>query len=973
MLSLSQGALVMSKATENKVTIYIDDKPYEVSTDNNLLAGVLSQNLNLPYFCWHPSMGSVAACRQCAVTQYQDENDERGRLVMACTTPVTDGMRIGLGDKSSSKFREQVITAMMTNHPHDCPVCAEGGECHLQDMTVMTGHSVRTYKGQKRTYQNQHLGEFVGHEMNRCITCYRCVRFYKDYAGGEDFGVYGSRNKVYFGRQSNGQLESEFSGNLVEVCPTGVFTNKLFSAHFTRKWDLQSAPSICSHCSVGCNTSVGERYGSVRRVVNRFNDDINGYFLCDVGRFGIGFVNNLSRIRTAKGIAQQSPLGLSELDVAKALVHYRHKKFAAIGSSRASLEANAYLQSLVGLDKFSVGLAKNDLALAKIQSNILTKFDAPSIKQIEASDFVLIVAEDITQTSPRIALAVRQALKNVAIKKADLLGIPSWQDSAVRTIGGEDKTPMYALQSTPTKLDKESKYSDLLSPQTILLSLDFILARVAEQSTKDFDLTEDQISLLEQLTNEMLAAKSPLIVSGWSHQNALILSKVEAIASALKARNEQSDFQLCVLAPSANSVGVMSLMNEDTPSVEALISLSKNNDIDGIIVLENTLEWLSESELSVLKDNVEVLIALDHSENQTTEIADIVLPAATVTEGDGHFVNYQGYIQRFYQVHVVDSPIRESWHWINSLAQSLFNSSHKLTTFTALTRYLGEAIDGWLIKADSDSFSPETASGIPRQTHRNSGRTSQSANITVHEGKSLTSCQQVNENEPQFNFSMEGHDGSQCQDVPFSWAPGWNSNQSINQGSLHQSDKTYEKVSFAHCESQSLADDATQQSEGLLFVRQPRCFNEDWQARLNPEFGLMKNESHICVASKTLDLLDVEQSEYLKITLSDENDTAEISHWVAKLVVDDELPNNLSYGQLANNLCGKTGISIQLSIASEEEVKEFKHQETEQQKHYRNQQAQMLSQLKERDQFIPIRMSNDAFYEASKGQGGGNG
>ena len=105
-------------------------------------------------------MGSVGACRQCAVTQYQDENDTRGRLVMACTTPVTDGMRISLNDAQSEKFREQVISAMMTNHPHDCPVCAEGGECHLQDMTVMAGHSVRQYKGEKRTFTNQHLGEF---------------------------------------------------------------------------------------------------------------------------------------------------------------------------------------------------------------------------------------------------------------------------------------------------------------------------------------------------------------------------------------------------------------------------------------------------------------------------------------------------------------------------------------------------------------------------------------------------------------------------------------------------------------------------------------------------------------------------------------------------------------------------------------------------------------------------------------------
>ena len=133
-------------------TIYIDNIPYEVKPGKNLLEACLTLGFNLPYFCWHPAMGSVGACRQCAVKVFKDEEDTRGRLVMSC----------------------------MTNHPHDCAVCDEGGSCHLQDMTVMTGHNYRRYQFKKRTYRNQYLGPFLNHEMNRCIQCYRCVRFYKD-------------------------------------------------------------------------------------------------------------------------------------------------------------------------------------------------------------------------------------------------------------------------------------------------------------------------------------------------------------------------------------------------------------------------------------------------------------------------------------------------------------------------------------------------------------------------------------------------------------------------------------------------------------------------------------------------------------------------------------------------------------------------------------------------------------------------
>ena len=171
----------------------------------------------------------------CAVKQFRDENDTRGRIVMSCMTLASDGVRISIEDPDVIKFRKSVIEWLMANHPHDCPVCDEGGECHLQDMTVLAGHTYRRNRFKKRTYRNQDLGPFIRHEMNRCIQCYRCVRFYLDYAGGRDMDVFGWHNHVYFGKNKDGILKNEFSGNLVEICPTGVFTDKTFYKHFTRK------------------------------------------------------------------------------------------------------------------------------------------------------------------------------------------------------------------------------------------------------------------------------------------------------------------------------------------------------------------------------------------------------------------------------------------------------------------------------------------------------------------------------------------------------------------------------------------------------------------------------------------------------------------------------------------------------------------------------------------------------------------
>ncbi|HHJ53196.1 MAG TPA: 2Fe-2S iron-sulfur cluster binding domain-containing protein, partial [Caldithrix abyssi] len=137
------------------VKINIDGKDYEVEPKDNLLQTLLSLKIDVPYFCWHPAMGSVGSCRQCAVKKYADEKDTKGRIVMSCMEPVVDGMRISVDDPEVKQFRANLIELTMTDHPHDCPVCDEGGECHLQDVTLMSGHNYRRYEYNKRTHKNQ--------------------------------------------------------------------------------------------------------------------------------------------------------------------------------------------------------------------------------------------------------------------------------------------------------------------------------------------------------------------------------------------------------------------------------------------------------------------------------------------------------------------------------------------------------------------------------------------------------------------------------------------------------------------------------------------------------------------------------------------------------------------------------------------------------------------------------------------------
>ncbi|NTV43036.1 MAG: 2Fe-2S iron-sulfur cluster binding domain-containing protein, partial [Syntrophobacteraceae bacterium] len=276
--------------------LIIDDMPIEVPAGTKVIDAAEALGIMIPRFCYHEGLGSVGACRMCAVKCLQ--GPFKG-VQMSCMIEAQDGMVVSTTDEEAVAFRRQVIEWLMLNHPHDCPVCDEGGQCLLQDETISGGHGLRRFQGKKRTYHDQYLGELIAHEMNRCIHCYRCSRFYQDYAGYRDLGPLQIASRVYFGRFRDGSLESPFSGNLVDICPTGVYTDK--PARFkARRWDLQRTPSVCIHCSLGCNTVANARYREVIRVEARFNEKVNGYFICDRGRFGFPYTNADERPRAAR-------------------------------------------------------------------------------------------------------------------------------------------------------------------------------------------------------------------------------------------------------------------------------------------------------------------------------------------------------------------------------------------------------------------------------------------------------------------------------------------------------------------------------------------------------------------------------------------------------------------------------------------------------------------------------------------------
>lgn len=761
-------------------TIHVDGKALEVDGADNLLQACLSLGLDIPYFCWHPALGSVGACRQCAVKQYTDENDTRGRIVMSCMTPATDNTWISIDDDESKAFRASVVEWLMTNHPHDCPVCEEGGHCHLQDMTVMTGHNERRYRFTKRTHQNQELGPFIAHEMNRCIACYRCVRFYKDYAGGTDLGVYGAHDNVYFGRVEDGTLESEFSGNLTEVCPTGVFTDKTHSERYNRKWDMQFAPSICHGCSSGCNISPGERYGELRRIENRYNGSVNHYFLCDRGRFGYGYVNRKDRPRQPLLAEGNRKLSLDEaLDKAADLL--RGRNIVGIGSPRASLESNYALLELVGAKHFYSGIEAGELARIRLVLQVLkdSPLPIPSLREVEDHDAVFVLGEDLTQTAARMALALRQSVKGKAEAMAEAMRVQPWLDAAVKNIGQHELNPLFIASLTDTKLDDVAEECVHAAPED-LARIGFAVAHAIDPSAPAVaGLDAEAVELAQRIADALVAAQRPLIVSGTSLGSNALIEAAANIAKALKARDKAGSLSLIV--PEANSLGLAMLGGD---SVDDALQAIIDGHADALVVLENDLYTrVDAAKVDAALAAAKVIIVADHQHTRTLERAHLVLPAASFAEGDGTLVSQEGRAQRFFQVFdpvYLDASIliHEGWRWLHALRSTLLNKPVDWTQLDHVTAAVANSAPQLARIVDAAPSASFRIKGLKlaREPLRYSGRTAMRANISVHEPRTSQ------DTDTAFSFSMEGYSGSvePRQQVPFAWSPGWNSPQAWN-------------------------------------------------------------------------------------------------------------------------------------------------------------------------------------------------
>jgi len=605
-------------------TLTIDNLSVTVPEGSNVLDAAIELGIVVPHFCYHKALGAIGSCRLCAMTFV--EGPVKG-VQMGCMVQAADDMVVTTGDAESMDQRSNVIEWLMSNHPHDCPVCDEGGECQLQDMTIAGGHAIRRYDGPKRTYLNQDLGPFVVQEMNRCIQCYRCSRTYQEYCGGDDYGVLGSRNRVSYGRFQSGRLESPFSGNIIDLCPTGVLTDKTF--RFTsRHYDLQEAPSVCPHCSVGCAVVPGGRFRELQRIVAGNNPEVNDCFICDRGRFGHAYANHPDRPRTptiqGREVSWDEALQALEELVFEMTARHGDGSVALLGSSRASLEANALLVEWGRKRNLPVVLEAHTRRDRAARQAVQGLAHSASLEDVRNSDLLVMVGCDPLAEAPVLGLAMRQAARK--------------------------GTRVICIDPRPVKLPCRLE-------NLPLAARDLDLALEVLGGKQHAKLGDAALEFLATVREALETAERPVLIGGAHLLGYDGIERLQALA--LHSSSGEKHCLSYSVFNGPNSIGA-ALLAETDDDFEKLLESMEAGTIRTLICLASDplSDTADPGRTAVALAHLEKLVVIDSLPTVTTRRADILLPSRVVTESDGIFVNAEGRMQAFARVLDPGEPLR---------------------------------------------------------------------------------------------------------------------------------------------------------------------------------------------------------------------------------------------------------------------------------------------------------------------------
>ncbi len=392
--------------TVNTVTIEVDNQAIEVPAGSMIIEATDKHGIRVPRFCYHKKLSVAANCRMCMV-----DVEKAPKPLPACATPVMDGMKVYTQSKRATSAQKNVMEFLLINHPLDCPICDQGGECELQDVSMGYGRDVSRYHDSKRVVKDENLGSLLATDMTRCILCTRCVRFLEEIAGTDELGGMGRGDRTNIGTFVGRSVDSEMSGNVIDVCPVGALTNKPFR-YKARAWELMASAAVSMHDAIGSNLYYHARRGRILRTVPRDNEAINECWIPDRDRYGIHGLNAADRVLSPevkengqwRAIDWQAALGL----LCERIKSTAGQDIAVHASGHASTEEYHLLNKLfshTGCTRFEHRNRQTDLAHNAGREN---RCDV-TLDEVAQARHIVLIGSHVRHEQPILNHRIRQA------------------------------------------------------------------------------------------------------------------------------------------------------------------------------------------------------------------------------------------------------------------------------------------------------------------------------------------------------------------------------------------------------------------------------------------------------------------------------------------------------------------------------------------------------------------------------------
>jgi NADH-quinone oxidoreductase subunit G len=630
------------------VEIELDGKKVEVLEGSMVMHAAEKSGTYIPHFCYHKKLSIAANCRMCLV-----DVEKAPKPMPACATPVTQGMVVRTKTDKAIKAQESVMEFLLINHPLDCPICDQGGECQLQDLAVGYGGSKSRYEEEKRVVFHKDVGPLISmQEMSRCIHCTRCVRFGQEVAGVMELGMSHRGEHAEIETFVGQSVDSELSGNMIDICPVGALTSKPFR-YSARTWELSRRKSIAPHDSSGANLVVQVKNNEVLRVVPLENEDVNECWIADRDRFSYEALNSADRLRAPmikqggewKEVDWQTALEYVANGLNQISKDHGAKSIGALVSPHSTLEelhlASTLVRSL-GSDNIDYRLRNAEFTKAEG-----VRYLGTSIASLSQLQRVLVVGSNLRKDHPLFAQRIRQAQRNGA------------QVNAITSIALFSAADAWAMPVANADVQDASAWAQSLANVAAAIAAEKgVAAPVAAQVTP----------AAKAIATSLLGGERKAVLLGNAaahHANA------SSLLSLAKWIADQTGATYGYLTEAANTVGAQWAKAEpQSGGLNAAQMLAGGLKAALLLNTEPVEDSAAGAKAVAALAAMQMVVTLSPFKTNMA-FSDVLLPIAPFTETSGSFVNAEGRLQSFHAVVKPLAETRPAWKVLRVLANML--------------------------------------------------------------------------------------------------------------------------------------------------------------------------------------------------------------------------------------------------------------------------------------------------------------